>query len=171
MKYTIYKITNKVNGKVYIGKHQTNNPYDSYFGSGKYIKYAIKKYGKENFEKEVLFIFDTIEEMNKKELELVSESFISNNNNYNAGVGGEGGPHFNGKKHTKSTKNRLSELAKGRVYSKETRDKISEGNRRRGTPSMETKKKLSDKAKGRSMSDEQRKKHSERMREWHLGRK
>ena len=37
MFYTIYKITNKINGKIYIGKHQTKDPYDLYYGSGKAI--------------------------------------------------------------------------------------------------------------------------------------
>ena len=48
MKYfTIYQITNNINNKYYIGKHITDNPYDSYMGSGKAIIRAIKKYGKE----------------------------------------------------------------------------------------------------------------------------
>ena len=39
--YGIYKITNLVNGKMYIGKHQTDNIDDNYFGSGKILKYAL----------------------------------------------------------------------------------------------------------------------------------
>ena len=48
----IYKTTNLVNGKIYIGKDKNNNP--SYLGSGKILKLAIKKYGKENFTKETI---------------------------------------------------------------------------------------------------------------------
>jgi hypothetical protein len=99
MFYTVYQVTNKLNGKIYIGKHQTNNPSDGYYGSGKFIQASIKKYGKENFEKEVLYIFETEAEMNAKEKELITEEFVSRSDTYNAGIGGEGGPHFKGKNH------------------------------------------------------------------------
>ena len=52
MFYTIYKITNLINNKFYIGKHQTNNVDDEYMGSGKLITAAIKKYGANSFERE-----------------------------------------------------------------------------------------------------------------------
>lgn len=45
----IYKITNELNGKIYIGQHKACHFEDRYWGSGKLIKYAIKKYGVENF--------------------------------------------------------------------------------------------------------------------------
>lgn len=85
--YTIYKITNKINGKYYIGKHQTYDLSDDYMGSGKYIKRAIKKYGLENFSKEILFVYDNEDDMNKKENELV----IISEETYNICEGGKGG--------------------------------------------------------------------------------
>ena len=103
MFYTIYKTTNLINNKFYIGKHQTTDPNDSYYGSGKAIKEAILKYGKENFQKEILFIFQTEEEMNAKEKELITEEFVNRKDTYNMGVGGEGGSHFKGKSHSNET--------------------------------------------------------------------
>ena len=91
MFYTIYKITNKINGKIYIGKHQTKDLDDGYMGSGKHLKHAQNKYGIENFEKEILFQFDNEAEMNAKEAELVNEEFVLREDTYNICVGGQGG--------------------------------------------------------------------------------
>lgn len=121
MFFLIYKITNNVNGKVYIGKHQTNDIADGYMGSGKLIRQAIEKYGSENFEKEILFEFSTEEEMNSKEAELVTEEFCNREDTYNLCPGGHGGfgyinsnpiDKFKGKLHTAETKKRLSEASK-----------------------------------------------------------
>lgn len=157
--YTIYQTTNLLNGKIYIGKHQTKNPNDNYIGSGVALKKAIKKYGSKNFKKEVLFIFNTAHEMNVKEKEIVNEAFIKNEMTYNLGIGGEGGSHFKDKKHSIETKKVLSEKIKGKKLSLEARQKISNSNSNR-TLSEETRKKLSEKAKERFSNKEQRDKIS-----------
>lgn len=96
MKYTVYKTTNLINNKIYIGCHATENANDDYLGSGKLIQAAIKKHGKENFLKEVLFEFDNREEMLAKEKELVNEQFVTSTETYNLKIGGEGGwDHIN----------------------------------------------------------------------------
>jgi hypothetical protein len=91
MFYTIYKITNKLDGKIYIGKHQTKDLNDGYMGSGKILRYAIHKHGIENFTKEILFQFDDEADMNAKETELVTEEFCLREDTYNLCVGGKGG--------------------------------------------------------------------------------
>ena len=87
MFYTIYKITNKINGNFYIGKHKTKNLDDGYMGSGKLIKAAIKKHGKENFTKQTLETFNTEEEMDAAEARLV----VLGEGSYNICPGGQGG--------------------------------------------------------------------------------
>ena len=91
MYYTVYKITNKINNKIYIGSHQTKDLNDGYMGSGKYIRSAIQKYGVDNFTKEIMFVFNSSEEMYAKEAELVNLNFLSEENTYNLKVGGFGG--------------------------------------------------------------------------------
>jgi group I intron endonuclease len=131
MFYTIYKVTNKLNGKFYIGKHQTTKVNDAYYGSGKAIKEAIQKYGVENFDKEVLYVFDNEDDMNLKEKELITEEFVNRNDTYNLGVGGEGGAHFKGKTHSPETIEQIKQKRAKQTFSSETRRKISEANKGR----------------------------------------
>lgn len=99
MYYIIYKITNQIDGKFYIGSHKTKNLNDDYMGSGKYLKYAQNKYGIEKFVKEILFIFDNEKEMYSKESEIVNEDFLCSENTYNLKIGGFGGwDHLKGDK-------------------------------------------------------------------------
>lgn len=89
--HIIYKTTNIINGKMYIGKHSTNELADGYIGSGVVFTRALKKYGKENFVCDVLFVFDNEQDMNAKEREILTEEITSNPMYYNIATGGQGG--------------------------------------------------------------------------------
>lgn len=91
MKYTIYETKNLLNGKIYVGKHQTKNLDDGYLGSGKLLIRAIEKHGSENFSKKILYVFDNEEEMDRKEAEIVNEEFVNRSDTYNLCPGGRGG--------------------------------------------------------------------------------
>lgn len=117
MFYTIYKITNIINGKYYIGKHQTKNLDDGYMGSGKLLKRAIEKHGVENFKKEILHIFDNEVDMNLKEKELViiSESTYNLNEGGNGGFGFINSKGFNNKRRSvEAEKRRAASVSKFR---------------------------------------------------------
>lgn len=98
MKFIVYCTTCKVNGKIYIGVHKTENPnvFDGYIGNGLKIGYniknpktafqhAVKKYGYSNFVRNTLFVFDNEEEAYLKEKEIVTLEFIRQKSNYNTG--------------------------------------------------------------------------------------
>ena len=89
--YLIYQTINLVNNKIYIGKHITENIEDNYFGSGKYLRRAIQKYGLENFEFKILFELQNEEEMNLLEKCVVTQEFCDRNDTYNINIGGDGG--------------------------------------------------------------------------------
>jgi len=129
MIYYAYKITNITNNKFYVGVHSAHNFDDGYFGSGLVIKKAIKKYGKENFIKEILQCFVSKEEMYAYEKNFITEAFLQNPLVYNIACGGSGGSieqnrkSFTGK-HTAETKAKISAANKGRIHTKETKVKL-----------------------------------------------
>lgn len=88
----IYKITNLINGKYYIGKrHQKTDKdplNDGYYGSGHALKKAIEKYGIDNFKKEILEFCETLDELNKREAEIVNDDVVKDPKSYNLMCGG-----------------------------------------------------------------------------------
>lgn len=111
-------MTCKINGKIYVGKHKTKNLNDSYRGSGKYLRCAIKKYGSENFVREILYVFGSEEEMNAKEREIVTEEFCRRDDTYNICEGGKGGWNYVNKLPEQLNVCRRGGLTTGKLYGK-----------------------------------------------------
>ena len=87
----IYKTTCNVTGRWYIGMHSTTKLEDGYMGSGKILRYSIRKYGVENHTKEILEFFETREELIFREQEIVTKELISDGKCMNLREGGTGG--------------------------------------------------------------------------------
>ncbi|PCJ96790.1 MAG: hypothetical protein COA52_00865 [Hyphomicrobiales bacterium] len=121
----VYKVTNLVNGKIYIGKRSTNDLNDGYLGSGLLIKKAILKYGKENFKREIISFHDTSENALKEEEKIVDEEFIRHKRNYNLCVGGKGTWPPSALIFTKERREKISKSLSGRIVTEDTRNKLS----------------------------------------------
>jgi len=149
MFHFIYKTTNIITGKFYIGMHSTEDLSDGYQGSGKILLRSIKKHGKENHHTEILEHYSSREELANRECELVNKDLLSNPLCLNLKLGGEGGSGLS--KHTEETKHKMSLAKKGKL-SEETRKKMSESAKKRirekrPQASDETKRKVSESIK------------------------
>ena len=87
----IYKTTNLLSGRYYIGMHSTDDLNDGYLGSGTYLKRSINKHGKENHSIEILEFVNSRKELAAREKEIVSLQEIAKKKCMNLKVGGEGG--------------------------------------------------------------------------------
>ena len=134
--YLIYQITNLVNGKIYIGKHETYNLEDRYFGSGKCLAKAKEKYGLENFEFKILIDLKNKEEMNLLEKMVVSEEFCKRKDTYNINVGGEGGwTYVNDELHCNGNQQWCKNFDKAKINARQEKAvKTQKQNRENYTP-------------------------------------
>ena len=87
----LYKTTNVINNKFYVGTHSTNDLNDGYLGSGRYLRRSVSKYGKDKFKIEFLEFFENRVDLMKRENELVNEDLLKDPLCMNLRVGGEGG--------------------------------------------------------------------------------
>jgi len=91
MFYFIYKTTNLINHKYYVGKRQTKCLDDGYLGSGLAFKRAVRKYGKNNFKREILEFANDAASLSKLEQKYVTDELVQDPNCYNLVLGGKGG--------------------------------------------------------------------------------
>lgn len=177
--YYIYRITNKINGKTYIGQHRYKNLNDSYMGSGTLLKKAQKKYGIENFEKEILYSRiqrkDTADSM---EIFAIAKERAIAKAEYNIANGGTGTDSF-----SEETKRKMSESHKGQEawntgkhLSEEHKRKLSESHKGKKKPprSEEHQRKLAESRRGKPHSEEAKRRMSEAHKgiaPWNKGKK
>lgn len=181
--YYIYKITNLINGKTYIGQHKYKTLDDNYMGSGKVLWRAYEKYGIENFKKEIL-VFNIVRKdfINLLEKEYIKFYRSLGQAEYNIADGGEGGDllkyasekkkNERRKKISEGTKGRLSPN-KGKHLSEETKKKLSEAQKGKHSQSKseEWKRKISESCKKvihNSLSEETKNKISESLKGHHF---
>lgn len=101
MHHFLYKTTNLLNGRYYIGMHSTKNPNDGYLGSGKRLKAELSKYGKENFKREILEELSTRTELEQREAAVVTAALLKDPLCLNLKNGGEGGGRLWNNEHRK----------------------------------------------------------------------
>lgn len=124
----IYITTNLINGKRYIGQRKFSRKWQSYLGSGKIIKQALSKYGRENFYRDIVDIGYTSEELNNLEIEWINNyKAYESDDFYNIADGGKSGNAFAGKTEDEMLiiKNKIRMGNKGNEMSDECKLKIS----------------------------------------------
>ena len=90
----MYKTTNIITKRFYVGMHSTNNLDDEYLGSGKFLWYSLNKYGRENHKIERFEFFETREELRNREAEIVNENLLKDPLCMNLTFGGYGNWSF-----------------------------------------------------------------------------
>jgi group I intron endonuclease len=127
-KYVIYKITNSLTNKSYVGKHITKNINDKYMGSGQVLKQSYKKYGIENFVKEIIEECENEELMNEREIFWISNLNTFSPNGYNINTGGKGGDNFTNNPNKELIRMKMVEYRRNNpiIVTEDTRKKMSE---------------------------------------------
>lgn len=127
----VYKITNKVTGKIYIGitnqgsgARYRHHWYEARIGESAPIHKSMAKYGEENFTLEIIDFADTYEELKEKERFWIKElNSMDRKIGYNLTEGGDG---TFGRMHSEETKEKIRQKAIGRKISEETKKRMSE---------------------------------------------
>lgn len=146
----LYKTTNTINSKIYIGIRSTRLPVEKdiyYKGSGKLLKVAFKRYGKDNFKKEILCTANTRSEILELESLVVDDNFVKQSSNYNIETGGQGCSDTKKKLLSIKLKAVIDQEQRRKTalnLSKEARARITEGHK---NMSLESRQRIIDTAK------------------------
>lgn len=167
----IYKTTCLVTNRYYYGMHSTSNLDDGYIGSGKRLRYSIRKYGEENHKKEILEFFDNRELLIEGEINFISNDMVNDPNCMNLRKGGTGGFTVEQQKENARKSNEKQKLLandkewvtkKRKNQSEGMKKAYDEGKKKRGvfydwtgkSQSMESNQLRSNKMKNRFMGEE-----------------
>jgi len=159
----IYKATNKINGKCYIGQttgklknRRKQHLYKSKNMSNFYFHNALRTYGKDSFEWEVLCECDTKDELNEMEFHYIKQ-YDTYENGYNMTFGGDGIIRIN---ISEDHKQKISDALRGENHpmygkhlSEDHKQKISNALKGKKV-SISTRKKMSESSIGKKMSEE-----------------
>jgi len=173
MKYGfIYKITNLINNKKYIGFKTYTKGWKEYMGSSKTLKEDIKKFGKENFQREIIEEGDSLKELQEKEItHLTKNNVLERDDYYNQSIPHprfrrlKGGSHSNkgktweevyGVEYANKKREALRNRIKGKTWEEICGDKEKAKQRRiiaKQNKTEETKRKMSEGRKGIKFTD------------------
>ena len=159
----IYITTNMINGKRYIGQKIFSGKWKSYLGSGVVLLKAIKKYGRQNFNRNIVDIAYSFDELNRLEIDWIKNyNAIKSEDYYNVADGGNSGNTFIGKTNEEMDiiRNKIRNARLGTKVKIETRIKISKALKNRKF-SFETRKKMSIALTGRMLDEEIKRKISQ----------
>jgi NUMOD3 motif len=162
MFFLVYQTTNRITGQFYIGCHIAKNPDDNYLGSGKWLKRAIKKYGRGNFVRRNFAICASEKNMLELERLFVSRA-LQTTNCYNLVEGGGKPPAHYGDSNPSRRPEVIAKIRQamiGRVFDEEWRRKIGLTSKGR-VLSAEARAKISAANKGRPKSAEHKAKIGE----------
>jgi hypothetical protein len=151
--YIIYETTNQINGKKYRGAHVCEDLNYGYLGSGTNLKQAMRKYGKHQFSREIIYMAFDYDAMWAAEAIFVDQDWISRPDVYNISLGGRGSRGFQ-RQITDEQRQQRSLEAKARWLRPDYRQKNCASQRRKAPPSPEARLILSLAGKGIANSTE-----------------